>query len=247
MGQKDMLVVAAHAADAFTRAGGAMALYRSRGYRVHVLALTDGVYGESGGYWQHHPDGTAAACAQLRQAEAQAAADTLGVTLECWGLPDYPLLLDEAAIRRLTGRVLDIRPEIVLTHALEDPTNVDHETAGREALRAVSSAAQLGARPHTPAHPFPNLYLFESTVPYAEFNRFVPDTYLVIDGVIEQKLEAIRCFACQPQLPDYYRHIARHRGFQAASFLKQPVTYAEGFRRYLPYVGTGFPLFERQA
>ena len=46
---KTILVVSAHAADFVWRAGGAVALYASRGYKVRILCLSYGERGESQG------------------------------------------------------------------------------------------------------------------------------------------------------------------------------------------------------
>src|ERR1035437_6451997 len=46
---KTILVVSAHAADFVWRAGGAIALYASRGYKVRILCLSYGERGESQG------------------------------------------------------------------------------------------------------------------------------------------------------------------------------------------------------
>ena len=46
--QKSVLVVSAHAADFVWRAGGAIALYASRGYRVRILCLSFGERGDPG-------------------------------------------------------------------------------------------------------------------------------------------------------------------------------------------------------
>ncbi len=246
MGSRDILVVSAHAADYCTRAGGTIARYARAGWSVHVIVLTYGARGESGGYWKSSPDGTVEECEAIRQAESQAAADVLGATIEFCGFKDYPLIIDEDRTRMLTRRVLDIRPEIVLTHWLDDPTNVDHQVTSRAVVRAVTNASQIGSFPSTPAHHFPNLYFFESTVPMSEFNNFSPDTYIDIDETYEVKAEAIKRFACQPQLVFYYQHFATHRGFQAANWAKRTIQYAEGFVRYLPLVRTAFPLTERE-
>lgn len=72
------------------------------------------------------------------------------------------------------------------------------------------------------------------------------DTYIDISDVFERKMEAIRKFACQPQLVNYYAHFAAHRGFQASEWARRPIKQAEGFKRYTPFVGTGFPLSERE-
>jgi 4-oxalomesaconate hydratase len=47
-----MLVVSAHAADFVWRAGGAIALYASRGWRVRILCLSYGERGESEKLWK---------------------------------------------------------------------------------------------------------------------------------------------------------------------------------------------------
>ena len=47
-----VLVFSAHAADFVWRAGGAIALYASRGYRVRILCLSFGERGESQGAWK---------------------------------------------------------------------------------------------------------------------------------------------------------------------------------------------------
>ena len=44
---KAILVVSAHAADFVWRAGGAIAVYASRGYRVRILCLSYGERGEA--------------------------------------------------------------------------------------------------------------------------------------------------------------------------------------------------------
>ena len=50
--------------------------------------------------------------------------------------------------------------------------------------------------------------MFETTIPHPEFNEFEIDTYVDIGDVIEQKIEAVKCFKAQPQLVDYYTRCA---------------------------------------
>lgn len=241
-----MLVVSAHAADFCTRAGGTIARYVKAGWNVSVIVLTFGEKGESGGYWKQHPRGTLEDCRMIRLEEAKEAASVLGVgNIEFYGYSDYPLFMDEERILRLTRRILEIRPRIVLTHWIVDPLNRDHSVTAEGVIRAISSAAQLGALPHTAAHYFPDVYFFESTVPHAEFNNFRPNTFIDIEDTFTIKMAAIEKFACQPQLVPYYTHFATHRGFQATDWAKRTIRYAEGFIRYVPYVGAFFPLTDR--
>jgi 4-oxalomesaconate hydratase len=246
MNDKRMLVVSAHAADFCTRAGGTIIKYVKNGWDVFVIVLTYGEKGESGGFWKNKPNGTLDECKKIRHVESEEAAKVLGTKIEFYGYNDYPLSMDEDRIITLTRRILELRPEIILTHWIEDPLNMDHQVTSKSVIRAISSAAQLGALPNTPAHYFPNVYFFESTVPHPEFNNFKPDTFIDIEDNFEIKIEAIKKFSCQPQLVSYYTHFALHRGFQASDWAKRPIKYAEGFIRYLPYVGKMFPLLERE-
>jgi 4-oxalomesaconate hydratase len=245
MAANNVLVVSAHAADYCTRSGGTILNLVQQGFSVHVLALTCGVRGESGGYWKDNPEGSYEACSELRKRESTEAAKTLGATIEFLDWDDYPLVIDAERTRYLIKRVLQIRPEIILTHWTVDPTNPDHANTGNAVVMACNSASQLGALPGTPAHYYPNIYFFEPTVPMSEFNKFDPDFYVDISANQEKKMQAIAKFGCQPQLGDFYVHFAKHRAFQARIWTKLNIEYAEGFKRFVPYVGKGLPITVR--
>ncbi|MGE4354308.1 MAG: PIG-L deacetylase family protein [Oscillospiraceae bacterium] len=247
MGKKDILVVSAHAADYCTRAGGTLAKYIKEGYAVHVVCLTCGARGESGGYWKDNSNGTVEACSALRMKESRAAAEYLGIKdIEFLGLNDYPLTLaSEETQRYLTKRLLEIRPEMIFTHWLKDPTNPDHAITAELVIRVTNCGSQLGAFPNTSAHYYPNIYFFESTVPIPELNEFAPDFYVDIGETYETKMKAISKFECQPHLANYYIHFAKHRALQAKIWTKMDIQYAEGFKRFTPYVGKMLPITER--
>ncbi len=242
MGTKDILVVSAHAADYCTRAGGTLAKYAREGYNIHIIAMSFGARGESGDYWKNNPGGTVEDCSMVRERESANAAHFLGATIEFWGLIDYPLTMEEEHQRRLTRKILDMKPALMFTHWTNDPTNEDHAETGKLVIRALASASQIGAFPNTPAYHYPDLYFFEPTVPFSELNGFAPDFYVNIDETYETKLQAIAKFECQPFLKDYYIHFAAHRAFQARTWTKMNVSHAEGFKRFVPYVGKMLPV-----
>jgi hypothetical protein len=66
---KTILVVSAHAADFVWRAGGAIALYASRGYKVRILCLSYGERGESQAAWKQ-PGMTIERVKEIRRAES---------------------------------------------------------------------------------------------------------------------------------------------------------------------------------
>lgn len=242
---KKMLVVSAHCADWCTRAGGTIRLYVQQGWEVTIFALSYGEHGESGGFWKGRTGADYEDCKQCRKKEAEHAAEVIGVKeIRFFDYGDYPLVMDEKRIRRLTGDILELRPDVILTHWMNDPINPDHETAGRAVFQAVSAAGMRGALPDTDPHFIPDIFLFETTIPHSEFNRFEIDTFVDITDVFERKIEAVRQFSVQPQLIDYYTNSAVSRGFQATDWSRGrgKIRYAEAFKRYTPYLGKELPL-----
>src|SRR5438270_13067447 len=87
---KTMLVVSAHAADFVWRAGGAIALYADRGYRVRIVCLSYGERGESERLWKI-PEMTVEKVKEDRHAESTKAAEILGGEIRFLDMGDYPL------------------------------------------------------------------------------------------------------------------------------------------------------------
>lgn len=84
---KTILVVSAHAADFVWRAGGAIALYASRGYKVRILCLSYGERGESQGAWKQ-PGMTLERVKEIRRAESTRAAEILGAEVRFFDAGD---------------------------------------------------------------------------------------------------------------------------------------------------------------
>lgn len=245
MNPKKLLVVSAHAADWCTRSGGTLLKYADLGYQIKVICFTFGVHGESLGFWRSHPSGPERACEEVREREARNAAAYIGAQIEFRRLRDYPMPLQNEDVVVLSQEILDFRPDLVLTHWKEDSLNIDHQVVSAAVVRAVSCAARLGARPDTPAHKLPDLFFFESTLPYTEFNHFEINTYVDISDVFERKLQALRLFEAQPELIGLYTDCAKQRAKQASDFARErgkTITAAEAFYRYLPFVGKELPL-----
>src|SRR5258708_13992142 len=95
--QKTVLVVSAHAADFVWRAGGAIALYASRGYRVRILCLSFGERGESQGAWKK-PGMTIPRVKEIRRAESTRAAEILGAEIRFFDSGAYPIVASPETI-----------------------------------------------------------------------------------------------------------------------------------------------------
>src|ERR1700685_3520178 len=105
MSNPAILVVSAHAADFVWRAGGAIALYAGRGFKVRILCLSYGERGESERLWKQ-PGMTLERVKQSRRAESEKADDILGAEIRFFDCGDYPLKPSEETIHEM---VLEFR------------------------------------------------------------------------------------------------------------------------------------------
>lgn len=231
--QKTALVVSAHSADFVWRAGGAIALHASRGYRVVVVCLSYGERGESAKLWRQGGM-TLERVKESRQAEAQTAADILGAEVQFWDLGDYPLRYGDDTLFRMADLYRDLRPSFVLSHSLKDPYNFDHPLATHLAQEARVVAQAHGHTPEKPVIGAPPVFLYEPH--QTEMCEWRPDVLLDISPVWEKKRKAIEAMEGQEYLWDYYTRVALNRGVQAKRNSSIASTYAEGYQRLFPHV-----------
>ncbi len=162
---KTGLVVSAHPGDFVWRAGGAIALHAKRGYRVKIACLSYGERGESQFAWKAAGVKMEDVKAQ-RKDEAARAAELLGAEIEFFDAGDYPLRSTPAMLERLIDINHELKPSFILTHALQDPYNVDHPEATRLAQEARIIAQAAGHKPdHTRTYSAPPVFLFEPHQP----------------------------------------------------------------------------------
>lgn len=232
-----LLVVSAHSADFVWRAGGAIALYASRGYDVRIVCLSFGERGESAKLWKE-PGMTMERVKTARRAEAEKAAGILGAASEFYDLGDYPMRVPDEAITRLAGLIRDLRPEAILTHSLKDPYNFDHPLAAHVTQEARIIAQAHGHDPETKVIGAPGVFLFEPHQP--EQCEWKPEVFLDITGVWETKRAAFECMEAQEHLWDYYTRVALQRGVQAKRNSGKDIKYAEAYQRVFPLVTEQF-------
>lgn len=236
--QKTGLVVSAHSADFVWRAGGAIALYASRGWRVKIVCLSFGERGESAKLWKD-PAMTLDRVKAARKEEAARAAGILGSTdIEFFDLGDYPMRTTRESLDRLADIYQSLRPEWVLTHSLADPYNFDHPEATRFAQEARVVAQAHGHRGAAAAIGAPPVFLFEPH--QTEQCGWKPDMILDITPVWEAKSRAFESMAAQEHLWEYYTRVALQRGMQGARNSDRKMTYGEAYQRVFPSVGDTF-------
>jgi 4-oxalomesaconate hydratase len=231
---ESLLVVSAHAADFVWRAGGAIALYASRGHRVRVLCLSYGERGESQGLWKKEGM-TLERVKQVRHQEASKAAEVLGAEIRFFDAGDYPLKVTDQLVEELVQEFRGFQPTAVLTHTPIDPYNGDHGEASRLAMNARVYAQAMG-------YPSPHKHLGAPPVFYfephqTEMCQFKPDLILDITPVFETKRKAMECMDAQVHLWEYYTDVAKRRGTQGGRNSGNPgIVYAEAYQRVYPLV-----------
>jgi 4-oxalomesaconate hydratase len=236
--KETILVVSAHAADFVWRAGGAIALYASRGCRVRVLCLSYGERGESEKLWRL-PGVTLDEVKRARHREAERAAEVLGAEIRFFDAGDYPLNPSAELLENLVQEFRQVQPTAVLTHSLLDPYNGDHPTAARLAMDARVYAQAAGYPSEARKLGAPPVFLFEPH--QTEMCEFKPQLLLDITSVFPVKRQAMECMEAQEHLWEYYTDVARRRGTQAVrNSGKRGIKYAEAYQRVYPQVTEQF-------
>jgi 4-oxalomesaconate hydratase len=231
---KHLLVVGAHSADFVWRAAGTIAVTTSQGGSATVIALSYGERGESGELWKE-PGQTVENVKRIRHEEATAAAAAVGAAFRCLDLGDYPLNITDAAMAQLVALFRDLEPDVVLTHTPVDPFNPDHPVASQAVQRARLLAAGAGVASAFKRIIPPDLYFFEPHQP--ELSEFVPNTFVDITPVMEQKVQAMQAMRAQGYLQSYYTELAARRGNHARRISgMEDVKQAEALQRTLPWV-----------
>ncbi|MFF4777995.1 PIG-L deacetylase family protein [Microtetraspora fusca] len=230
-----VLVISAHSGDFVWRAGGAIALSARRGSSVHVLCLSYGERGESQGLWKQEGM-TVERVKEARRAEASAAAEVLGASIEFLDLGDYPLRVGEDAVDRIVGVMRERQPDILLTHVANDPYNRDHNQAHETTLLTRMVAQAHGHDRSTRPLGAAQVFQFEPHQP--EVCGFAPDLLLDISPVFDVKAEAMNRMTAQEHLVRYYTDLGLRRGVQAVrNGAPKTVTHAEAYQRTFPTVG----------
>lgn len=229
-----LLVFSAHAADFVWRAGGTIAVYATRGYRVRILCLSFGERGESQGAWKA-PGMTVDRVKAIRRAESERAAGLLGAEVRFFDAGDYPLRASDELLHDLVLEYRTVRPAFVLTHSEHDPYNPDHPAAHQISLRARVYAQAEGYPAPGPALGAPPVFMFEPHQP--EQCQFTPDILMDVTTAWDRKQAAMASMEAQQHLVDYYSDLGRRRGTQAVrNSGRKGISYAEAFQRVFPQV-----------
>ena len=169
---KTVLAAFAHPDDAELTCFGTLAVLKSRGYRILVGIVTDGLAGA--------PDDR-----NNRVEEAERASAIMGFELLRGALPDGDLQYSSQLIMQIEAWVNEFEPAIVVTHDY-DPAGIDHQDHIAVA-RAVLNVA----------HRKPQIELVLQVEPSRGSRSFEPNAFVDVGEFAAKKLAAIACHKSQ--------------------------------------------------
>jgi LmbE family N-acetylglucosaminyl deacetylase len=196
--QLRVLVIGAHPDDCDITAGGTAALYSQLGHAVTFVSVTNGDAG--------HQTMAGAALAKRRYAEAQAAAQTIGIEYRILDNHDGELLPTLERRREIIALIRDVRPDLIMS-----PRPNDYHPDHRYTSQLIQDAAYMVTVPnvvafhdHLPVDPV-IVYVsdhFQKPTPFA------PDVMVAIDSVVEKKIDMLH--AHESQFYEWLAYNARH-------------------------------------
>ncbi len=185
--QLRVLVFGAHPDDCDIKAGGVAARYAQQGHHVKFVSVTNGDAG-------HHELG-GGPLARRRYAEAQAAADVIGIEYELLDIHDGELIPTLENRYQIIRAIRQFQPQLIMTHRPNDyhPDHRYTSTLVQDAAYMVTVPNICGLTPHLQKNPV-IAYLSDNFIkPYP----FTPDVAVSIDVVVEQKIEMLACHTSQ--------------------------------------------------
>jgi len=173
----DVLAVGAHPDDVEIGCAGLLLKAKARGLRTGILVLTQGEMGTFGDR-------------QGRAAEAQAAAEVLGVDVfRMLDMPDAAVEVNYENAAQIAQVLKELRPRLMLSPHFDDP-HPDHVAAARLVERAAFLAARPNLFPeHEPLVPQPRHLAFSLSFQRPTRPTFVLDITDVY-GVKQKALQA---------------------------------------------------------
>jgi LmbE family N-acetylglucosaminyl deacetylase len=227
-----VLIVACHPDDMEFMMGGTALLLKDAGCVIHHINVANGSVGSA--------DLPPAEISAIRWKEAAQSAALLGSVLHESLVDDLEVFYTQELIRRITGLVRLVRPDIVLTQSMEDYME-DHMNTARIAVTGtfLRNAGSYRSIPDAPAV-FEDAMLYHAT-PHVLTDMMrrpvVPELYVDVGTVMDRKEKLLACHASQKVWLD------RTQGFDSYLKTMHDLTrtvgamsgrfvHAEGWRRH---------------
>jgi len=177
----------AHPDDCEIQVGGVAAMWAARGHKVKLVSVTNGDIG----HWRE----AGGPLASRRTMEVEAAAKILGTTAEVLDIHDGELLPTLENRRIITRLIREWKADIVMGPRPND-YHPDHRYTGVLVQDAAYMVTVPFFCPDTPVLKRNPVFLYFPDG-FQKPNPFQPDVAVAIDGVIQQRLDALDTLVSQ--------------------------------------------------
>jgi len=182
-----ILCFGAHPDDCEVGSSGLAAIWTSVGGAARFVSMTDGTSG--------HQDYGGAKLAQIRQAEAYAAAASVGADAIVLDNQDGSMLPTLENRHKVIRVIREFRPDVVVCHRIND-YHPDHRYTGITVQDACYMVMVPNVLPGTPVPDREPVVIYMSDK-FTKPNPFQADLVFDLDPVIEKKLDSITSHASQ--------------------------------------------------
>ena len=227
-----VLALHCHPDDIEFAFAGTLFLLKDRGCELHYLTLANGSCGSS----IHGIEDTV----RLRAQEARNAAACLGAEFHESIVNDLEVFHTNDIIRRVVATIRRIQPDIMLVPAMEDYME-DHMNTSRVAVTAAFARGMRNFTSFPPLAPIDKDVTLYHGLPHGLRDglrrRVVPDFFVDISAVIQEKERMLACHESQKQWldesqgMDAYLLAMREMSAQAGN-MSGRFAYAEGWTRH---------------
>lgn len=212
--------------------GGTLLLLKHAGYELHYMTLANGSCGTTALSVEE--------IVRIRREESQRAAAFLGATYHESLVNDLEVFYTQDLLRRVTGIIRRIKPDIMLIPSPEDYME-DHMNTCRIAASAGFYRGIPNYQSIPPELPIQQDVTLYHASPYGLSDglrrRILPDFYIDITSVIDEKEQMLACHKSQKswldksQGLDAYLVTMREMS-EGVGTMSGQFRYAEGWRRH---------------
>jgi LmbE family N-acetylglucosaminyl deacetylase len=226
-----LLFFGAHPDDA-EFSGGLASLYRSRGYPVKLVSVTDGAAG--------HQSLSGPDLAAKRREEARSAASVIGAESQIWDFPDGRLQPSLEVRERIVCEMREFAADLVLTHRPCD-YHPDHRAVGQAVMDAAYLVTVPGFARSVAALKRPPVIASVGDL-FTKPVSLEPHIVIDVSSQIDTLTEMLHCHASQvydwlpynrQALAEVPTGAAERKAWLAAQVREQKRAFADRFRQRL--------------
>jgi LmbE family N-acetylglucosaminyl deacetylase len=227
------LAVAAHPDDIEFGMAGTLLRLAEAGYSLHYLNLSTGSCGST--------KDPVSVVRRVRRKEAKEAAAILGATWHPPLVDDLEIFYEDKTLRRLSAKMREIAPTLILTHSPQDYME-DHTNTSRLTVTAAFSRGMRNYLTSPKRQPINGKVTLYHGMPHGLCDQLaqpvVPELFVETTSVVKQKQQALEAHRSQKDWLDESQGMDSYvssmlKMSRAVGKMSKRFQHAEGWRRHL--------------